>query len=331
MGRLDKIKLWYECRKSGRKEEYENYKNALERNRSDINRFKGYISDATQKFENIKRKFSEGSKEYVEAKYEVFRWQHSLDEAELSMKFIRPNSQEDIDYRNYQCENFVEQLQSVISPNLDLRFHGTPIYFAEQIIRSGSISSTADRYDGYIKSTDMKGEISASTVESLGRTINFFSDMPAYHRNLPAGCIFALLPKDKEDAEYGHDLMHSVDFRKNPEQLFGVFTTPENTEQVKGWMKESGLNPESVYTFEGFLEAVKTKSQTIDEASRNSDSENLPNNDLSMGIDENTPINMNSLVKKALKGGVIESEIDGVDNLNNKEQIDRNNNEQEKN
>lgn len=114
-----------------------------------------------------------------------------------------------------------------------MRFHGTPIYYAEQIIKSGNISSTADRYDGYIKSTDMKGEISASNIDTIDRTINYFSDMTSYQRSLPAGCIFALLPRDKEDAEYGHDMMHSVDFRQNPEQLFGVFTTPENIDQVK--------------------------------------------------------------------------------------------------
>lgn len=145
-----------------------------------------------------------------------------------------------------------------------MRFHGTPIYYAEQIIKSGNISSTADRYDGYIKSTDMKGEISASNIDTIDRTINYFSDMTSYQRSLPAGCIFALLPRDKEDAEYGHDMMHSVDFRQNPEQLFGVFTTPENIDQVKDWMSESGFNNSFVYTFEKFIEVVKEKSNMLD-------------------------------------------------------------------
>lgn len=261
---FDKLKVWYICKVSGRMKEYETYKKQLELKKIDINRFSKYLSDATQKFTNIQQIFSENSKEYIDAKDEMSRWKHSLDEAKLTLKFIRPNSQQDIKYRDEQCETFANKLQMVLSPNFDLRFHGTPIYFAEQIIKSGIISSTADRYDGYIKSTDKEGEISASDKDTIGRTINYFSDMTAYQRALPSGCIFALLPKDKDDATYGPSLMHSVDLRKNPGQLFGVFTTPENIERVKEWMNEAEFNPNLVYTFEEFLKAVKIRSDQID-------------------------------------------------------------------
>lgn len=265
MNVLDKFKIWFTCKTQGRIEEYKKYNEMIELLKSDINRYSKYLNDATQKFTNIKKIFSENSKQYIDAKDEMYRWRHTLDERKLELKFVRPNSKQDIEYREKQCKSFVNNLQSVLDPNLDLRFHGTPIYFAEQIIKSGTISSTADRYDGYIKSTDMKGEISASNIETLGRTINYFSNMTSYQRCLPAGCIFALLPKDKEDATYGEDVMHSVDFIKNPKQLFGVFTTPENIEQVKTWMNESGFNPNSVYTFEEFLQVVKTKSNSLNQ------------------------------------------------------------------
>ena len=58
--------------------------------------------------------------------------------------------------------------------------------------------------------------------------------------------------------------MKAVDFRKNPDQLFGIFTTPENLERVKGWLQESALNPDKVYTFEGFLQFVNEQSKLID-------------------------------------------------------------------
>lgn len=121
----------------------------------------------------------------------------------------------------------------------------------------------------------MAGEISASTVKTFSRTLNFFSDMVAHQRSIPAGCIFAMFPKDKEDATYGADLLHSVNFKENPEQLFGIFTTPENIERVKEWMNESGLDSNLVYTFEGFLEAVKEKSNIID---NNKNEANIENN-----------------------------------------------------
>ena len=117
------------------------------------------------------------------------------------MEFLRPNFQEDIDYRENQLKTFIPRLKQVISPNLDLRFHGTPIYFAEQIIKNRGISSTADRYDSYMKSTDPKGSISATTIDTISRTISFFTDMASYQRSLPCGCVFALLPRNEEDAK----------------------------------------------------------------------------------------------------------------------------------
>jgi len=265
VNKIEELKRWYECKREGRTEEYKTYKTHLKSKKSDIERFKGYITDAKIKLEETKLRFPETSKECKDAKDQVERWKHSLKATELALKFMRPNIPEDIEYRNtHGGEDFVRKLQEIASPNLDLRFHGTPIYFAEQIIKSGEISSTADRYDGYIKSTDMKGEISASTIKSVNRTIDFFSDMASYMHSLPAGCIFAILPKDQADANYGPDLLHSVNLKENPEQLFGLITTPENIEQVTNWMKESGFQDKGVYTFEGFLEAVKEKSQIID-------------------------------------------------------------------
>ncbi len=258
MGKLDELKLKNICKKEGRMQEYIDYREEIIRINRDINLYSGYLSDATEKFQSIQQKFPENSKEYNNARDEFYRWKQTLEETKLKLKFVRPNSQQDIEYRKSLTKDFVDRLESVISPNLDLRFHGTPIYFAEQIIKTGTISSSADRYDGYIKSTDMEGEISVSNIKSLGTTINFFSDLFSYQSSMPAGCIFAIMPKDERDATYGHNLIKSIDFRKNPKQFFGIFTTPENVEKVKGWMKEVGFNSERVYTFEGFLEEVKS-------------------------------------------------------------------------
>lgn len=267
MGKVEEIKRWYTCRREGKTEEYEIYKKSLVTYKKDIERFKKDIVNAERKLEEARAKFPEDSKEVKYEKDQVGRWKQCLDNAMLALKFVRPNSQEDMAYREgISGEDYAKELQEIISPNLDLRFHGTPIYFAEQIIESGGISSTADRYDGYIKSTDMEGEISASTVKTLSRTIDFFSGMSGYIHSLPAGCIFAMYPKDEADANYGPDLLHAVNFKENPEQLFGVFTTPENIEQVTKWMEKAGFQDKSVYTFEGFLEAVKEKSQSMDKS-----------------------------------------------------------------
>ena len=241
------------------------YKSCLRNNRSEINRITRYVNEYSEKFEHIKRQFPEGSKEYENAKEEMYRWIVALDRHKSETEFFRANTQEDIDYREEQILNFPDKLKEVLSPNFDLRFHSTSIGFAKQIIQSKQITSTPDRYDGYIKNSDGIGEISVSNRDDINRTIRYYSCLSQYSQALPAGCVFALLPKDKKDAaNYKRSVIASVDFRHNPEQLFGIFTTPENIERVKGWMKESELNPNLVYTYEEFLEAVKIKSEIED-------------------------------------------------------------------
>lgn len=233
------------------------YKNRKKTIKADIERFNKYVKEKNEKFEQIKKRFSPDSLEYYDAKTDLLKWQYNLQESYMQLKYVRPNIEEDIEYRNKQLNTFVEKIQNILPNDCNLRFHGTPIYFAEEIIKRGNISSTADRYDGYIKSTDLTGEISASDIQTIDRTISYFCDMAAYNRSLPAGCIFSIFPKDEEDANYGKDTMHLINFKQNPQQLYAIITTPENIKLVKKWMNESNLNSDVVYTFEEFLEKAK--------------------------------------------------------------------------
>ena len=221
------------------------------------------LNHAIEDLNRARETYGFNSNEYNAAFIQTERWRYCIEENNLALKFVRPNSQSDIEYRINQYNEFTEKLQSVISKNLDLRFHGTPTYFAEQIIKTKTITSTADRYNGYRNSTDRYGEFSASSIQTLGETIKFFSDIQAYQRSLPCGCIFALFPKGPEDNEFPN-LMKTVDLSQNPEQLYGIFTTPDNIDRVSTWMQEAGLDASKVYTFESFLEQVQETSRLID-------------------------------------------------------------------
>lgn len=223
-------------------------------------RYTNYLEQAMDRLKKVQTVYTLDSKEYKHAYDEVQRWKYNVDESKLQLKFIRPGNQLDIGYRNYQYDNFVNKLREVFPDDLDLRFHGTTIYYAEQIIKTGRITSTADRYNGYIKSTDLSGEISASNIETIDTTISFFSDLISYQRSLPCGCVFALTPNPETDIDFPN-VMKAVDFKKDPSRLFAIFTTPENTPKVKKWINEAGLDSDKVYTFEGFLEAIQEKSK----------------------------------------------------------------------
>ena len=226
-----------ECEKEGRSQEYKEYLLYKKNNESDIERFKKLIEEGK----------------------EIGRWKYALKDAQKSKEFIRPNYQEDIKERDYWRAHFYEEFLKVIPRDKDLRFHGTSIYNTKSILKSGGIFSSVDINDGYMASTDASGEISASTVATLDRTIQgWFADFGAYIRGLPCGCIFALNPRTENDRELKQfDAMEAVNFKEHPEQLYGIFTSKENISKVKEWLENVGLNPNLVYTFEGFLKKIE--------------------------------------------------------------------------
>lgn len=243
------------------KSQFELDKARLEEN---LELYRENLEKAKVYLERVRRELRIDMDEKSNADMAVERWRYAIQEAEAQLRFLRPNNEQDIEYRQEQFKNFGQRLSSVIPITSDLRFHGTPIYFAEQIIKSGVISSSADRYNGYIKSTDPKGEISASTIKSIGRTIMFYSDISAYQHSMPCGCIFVLQNKDKKDKEIQDiDLMKTVNLRKHPEQLVGIITSPENIERVQGWLEEAEFDPTKAYTYESFIEYIKEQPEEI--------------------------------------------------------------------
>ena len=115
--------------------------------------------------------------------------------------------------------------------------------------------------------------------------------MAAYYRSQPCGCIFALFPKDEQDTTSIPYSIQNVDLSKNPEQLFGIFTTPENIERIKQDMKKAGLDPNKVFTFEEFLNEVKIKSEVLDRKDAFTYKVDTPMVSKEPKSTQNTPIN----------------------------------------
>ena len=232
-----------QCEKEGRQEDYEQYLAHKESTMKDIERFEGYIKKGTG---------------------DIKRWKYNLKKTQMSLEFIRPNDIDDIRERDYWRNHFYEEFKSVVPKNLDLRFHGTSIYNTEAILKSGGIFSSVDINDGYRASTDLSGEISVTSVDTLDRTIQgWFADFGAYKFGLPCGCVFALYPRTARDMELKkQDAMEAVDFRKHPEQLYGIFTSKENVETVKVWLENAGLDPSLCNDFIGFLHRLETEKQS---------------------------------------------------------------------
>ena len=68
------------------------------------------------------------------AKKTIQSREYALGLIESQLEFLRPSSQDDMEYRLKQYNEFSKQIKAVVPDDLHLCFHGCPIYAAKHII-----------------------------------------------------------------------------------------------------------------------------------------------------------------------------------------------------
>ncbi len=179
--------------------------------------------------------------------------QHAAEKEKLICQFLRPDNQDDMTYRLRQKKEFSDKVQQAIPEDMDLLFHGTPIYYAQKIIESKGISSSADRL-GFETSYDAEGQVSVTTKDSLSTTIDTYTDLTAENGYLPAGCVFVMRARNKDEG--AKMITDNIDFTE-PDRLYAVLTTPENKERVQSWLSDAGMDTKLVHDFDGFIKSVQ--------------------------------------------------------------------------
>lgn len=195
------------------------------------------------------------NKTYHETTTSISHYERLINE----YKYLRVPINADIEYRKRQLNTFAELVKKYSSPDSNLRFHGCPLYNAEQIIKSKTISSNI----GHSKKEDnILGSFAVSNISNIDITVKNFADLDGGIRNycLPAGCIFILNPKNDSDAKLINILrMQDIDFKKNPEQLCGIITTIENVFTIRELLIEEGLEYCPVFDYDYYIEYLKEK------------------------------------------------------------------------
>lgn len=219
------------------------------------------IQQEKEKYANIKESSIDQKEKRLEvAMTQISRQEHVLDSTLNRIEFSRPQNEEDISYRLRQYNEFPRKIEKLAPDDLPLRFHGCPIYTAKQIIQSGGLSSSVDRL-GFESSYDTADQVSVTTKDTIRTTIKNYSSLGGDYY-MPAGCVFVLLPKDKEDAKAGDSLlMRSVSFKEDPDRLFAIITTKENIDRVKEWSKENGVDTSKIHDFDGFITLLEQQKQ----------------------------------------------------------------------
>lgn len=199
----------------------------------------------------------ESSPKIKAIKETVAQRQEAINRLNKIKEFLREPTEADVLYRKEIESTWSNEVFDITPKDIPLRFHGCPIYTARDILNSGGISSSVDRL-GYETSWDAEDQVSVTTPYTLATTVNGYSDLHAENYCLPAGCIFAMLPKDALDAESGDSfIMSNVDFKTEPERLFSIITTPENLKVVKEWASKNNIDINKITDFKSFLDQFK--------------------------------------------------------------------------
>lgn len=240
-----------------------------EQYKKDVAKLDLAVSNLTERYEFISKQLEElvrnnASEEEIRKYSEAEKMgRRRLFVAKARRKYVRPNTWEDVRYRQHQESFFQTKVLGVIPNNLLLRFHGSPLWFSEEIIKNKKIVPSFDTYD-MKTSADVEGRISVTKASNLNRwTTSIYAKLFEYKESLPAGCIFAVFPLSESELDDSKWAMNKVDFSEHPEQLYKIITTPENIGLVKKWCKESGLDTSYVCDYNRFIKILKKDSKKM--------------------------------------------------------------------
>ena len=167
---------------------------------------------------------------------------------DITNKYYRPEIPEDVKYRKIQKLTYENKLKQLLQDDCCLCFHGTTIWNAKSILESGEITARIDREGEGEGVLNTPGKIYVSTINNLWFTVNHHADLGNY--KYPAGCVFVIKPTSEEEYNSAKEsnLISNVDFKKFPNILKAIITTPENIDKVKSWLQSSGIdvNPDIV-------------------------------------------------------------------------------------
>ncbi len=256
-------------------EEFERKKRNLLKNRENALQ---RVKTAKEKYKKIEMDDTIDKKELrLEiAKKTIQSREYALEQIDNKLEFLRPSSQEDIDYRLKQYDEFSKQVKAEIPDDLHLCFHGCSIYAAKHIIEDGEISSSVDRI-GAETSYDVSDQVSVTTKNTIETTVQGYTGLIGNY-NLPAGCIFVILPKDENEIKTSKTsmLIGNISFKENPERLYSIITTPENIERVSEWAEKNNIDLSKIHDFEGFIKEIKKQKIQFSEQEIGKATVNIP-------------------------------------------------------
>ena len=182
--------------------------------------------------------------------------------------FLRPPIESDIEERKKIQHTYHDVLNGCCD-YLPLWFHGVPdIVTIEDILKSGHL--------GYLpaeksKSFTPSGSVDVTVKDSLFISLEAFTGLSTSGKEkcLPAGCLFAIAPKDEKELTRlkqnngSEDNIETVYFSQHPERLVAIISTKENQSYLKKLANEVGIDVSKICTFDEFAQKVQSNELSI--------------------------------------------------------------------
>lgn len=183
---------------------------------------------------------------------EVTKKRKALEEITNKMEYLRPTTKEDIDSRLKIYTEYPRQISDAIPNNSSIRFYGVSIYQAKEIIDSKELIPTKNRIEN-------KGGIPVTNKDMISLTLGDQIDLTNFY--LPTGCIFAIIPFDETESLTGYSYIKNINFKEEPERLYGIITSEENIKRITLWAIANDIDTGKIYNFSSFLESFKKEEE----------------------------------------------------------------------
>lgn len=183
----------------------------------------------------------------------------ALRNQESLIEFARIPTAEDLDYRLEVKRHFPNLIREAVPDDLPLVFHGSSnIGTIRDIIRTNGLLTPEQRGESM---TSFATQIDVTAKTNINTSCDFADPSFPY---MPYGAIFAFMPRPEEvdlvnrtgDSSEVFGGVAGVNFKTEPERLYGIITTPENIDRIQTWCRESGLDDSKVFTHADFLASM---------------------------------------------------------------------------
>lgn len=218
------------------------------------------LEKTRQSLEKLERKKEAETDEWRAERYaqQIRDRQRVLRMQEALVEFARVPTVEDVEYRAQVKQEFAQLVREAVPDELPLVFHGTNnLGNVRQIIRTHGLLTPEQRGESMTSFANLVDVTAKNNIQ----TSCDFAESGSYW--MPYGAIFAFMPKPEElgivretEANRNSEVsggVDGVDFKVQPERLYGIITTPENISRIREWCEEEGLDANKVVTHGDFL------------------------------------------------------------------------------